>query len=352
MGIFKDHIEAMSAYAPPLEGRNPSDYTLLDFNERTIPISTAIKKALVDYINDDRLQQYPFYGDICGRLASYCDVREEQVMVTNGSDQGIDLIIRAACREGQEVIIPSPSFAMYEQVAKVENLKIKSPSYTIEGGYPVEEVLAQVSAETRLIVISNPNNPCGTLVGNDAIANIAAAAPQAAILIDECYYEYSGATAAGLLEQFDNIVITRTFSKTWGLPSLRFGYVLSGKENIQSLLNVRGPYDINQMAVVAATAALDAPEYTERYVAEVMQESKPRLEQFLDQHNIVYWPSAANYLWLFPTSPVEMAEHLKQAGILVRPKANLAGELGLRITVGTLEQTSTLLSVLAAFLSE
>ncbi|GAA6150750.1 pyridoxal phosphate-dependent aminotransferase [Pseudoteredinibacter isoporae] len=346
MGIFKDHIEAMAAYAPPLEGRNPDDFTLLDFNERTIPVSQAIKQALVDYVQGNRLQQYPHYGDICDRLGRYCGVQAGQVMVTNGSDQGIDLMIRACCREGDEIIIPAPSFAMYEQVAKVENLKIVQPLYTLEGGYPLAEVRAAITSKTRMIVISNPNNPCGTLLSSDDIIDLASSVPDVAILIDECYYEYSQCTVASALDRCPNIVITRTFSKTWGIPSLRFGYVLAAQENIQALLNVRGPYDINQLAVVAATAALEHPEYTERYVAEVMEAAKPRLEAFLKARDVVFWPSAANYLWVFPDHPEAVNECLQRAAILVRPKPDTEGRLGLRITIGTLEQTEQLIAIL------
>ncbi|MBB6520858.1 pyridoxal phosphate-dependent aminotransferase [Pseudoteredinibacter isoporae] len=346
MGIFKDHIEAMAAYTPPLEGRNPDDFTLLDFNERTIPVSQAIKQALVDYVQGNRLQQYPHYGDICDRLAQYCGVQADQVMVTNGSDQGIDLIIRACCREGDEIIIPAPSFAMYEQVAKVENLKIIKPIYERESGYPLAEVKAAITARTKMIVVSNPNNPCGTLLNPDGIVNLASSAPDVAILVDECYYEYSQCTVAHALDRCPNIVITRTFSKTWGIPSLRFGYVLAAKENIQALLNVRGPYDINQLAVVAAVAALDNPEYTEQYVAEVMGQAKPKLEGFLTERGIEFWPSAANYLWVFPDRPEAVNKCLQQATILVRPKADADGRVGLRMTVGTCEQTEQLISIL------
>lgn len=346
MGIFKDHIEAMAAYAPPLEGRNPDDFTLLDFNERTIPVSDAIKQALVDYVQGNRLQQYPHYGDICERLADYCAVDAGQVMVTNGSDQGIDLIIRACCREGDEIIIPAPSFAMYEQVAKVENLNIIKPLYQRDSGYPLAQVKAAITSKTKLIVISNPNNPCGTIVEPAAIIELAKSAKDVAILVDECYFEYSQCTVAAAIKECPNLLITRTFSKTWGIPSLRFGYVLAAEQNIKALLNVRGPYDINQLAIVAATAALENPEYTERYVAEVMQQAKPRLEEFCEAKGLLYWPSAANYLWIFPDEPEALNKKLQEAAILVRPKADAEGRTGLRITIGTLEQTEFLIKVL------
>jgi histidinol-phosphate aminotransferase len=352
MSIFKSHVDAMSAYTPPLEGRDPKRHVLLDFNERSIPVSEPIQRALIDYITDGRMQMYPSYGDVVNRIADYTHVRPEQVMITNGSDQGIDLIIRAACREGDEAIIPAPSFAMYKQVALVENLSIIEPEYTREQGFPTEGVLQAITGNTRLICIANPNNPSGTVVSREDIVNIAQAAPNAVVLVDECYFEYCGVTVTDLVDQYPNLVITRTFSKTWGLPSLRFGYVISAAENILALLNVRGPYDVNQLAIVAVKAALDNPEYTENYVREVMEESKPLLERFLDSKNIPYWPSGANFVWTFPPKADALNQALQAAGILVRPKADASGQLGLRITVGTREQMERTITVIENAMGE
>jgi histidinol-phosphate aminotransferase len=350
MSIIKPHILAMSAYKPPLEGRNPKSYTLLDFNERTIPVSQPIVDALQAFIGDGRLQQYPAYGDIVERLASYARVNTNQVMITNGSDQGIDLIFRAVAKVNAEAIIPVPSFAMYQQCANVEAMHIVEPQYTKEQGYPLREVLAAITPNTAIIVISNPNNPCGTLVTNDVVEQIAKAAPQAAILVDECYYEYSGQSSAELIDKLNcsNIFITRTFSKTWGIPSLRFGYILANTGYIDALCNIRGPYDINQLAIVAANAALDNPEYTEQYVEEVMHLAKPQFEAWLAKNNIGYWPSQANYVWAFFDDASAMNDYLKQNNILVRAKV-LKGTTGLRITMGTVAQTDNLIDVCEQF---
>ncbi len=352
MSIFKSHITAMAAYKPPLSGRDANQFVLLDFNERTIPVSHEIKQALIDFIHSDRLQQYPNYGDITDRLAHYCGVESDQLVITNGSDHGIELTIRGTCRAGEEVIIPDPTFAIYAQVAKTEGLIIHSPQYTKDGGYPLQNVLALINEKTRLIVAANPNNPCGTPISFEAIKTLAEAAPNAAILVDECYFEYSKDTAKALISEFENIVITRTFSKTWGIPSLRFGYILTAQSNVDALLAMRGPYDINQMAVVAATAALESPEYTQDYVREVMEESKPLLEGFLTQNNIEFWPSVANYLLVLFDDCSGVKDALFNAGILVRPRKDNTGKDGLRVTVGTLEQTRRLIAVLEDTLSQ
>lgn len=344
MSVINSHIVALSAYKPPLEGRNPNAFTLLDFNERTIPVAENVKQALHRYIDAGRLQMYPSYGDIVARLADYAGVSEGQLMITNGSDQGIDLVFRAVACAGAEAIIPGPSFAMYNQCAKVEAMVLREPQYTQEEGYPLAGVLSAINANTRIIVVSNPNNPCGTLVSIDAIRQIAQAAPQAAILVDECYFEYSHETSVSLIGEFANVFVTRTFSKTWGMPSLRFGYLMSAEENILALCNIRGPYDINQLAVVAANAALDDPSETQSYVTEVMEQAKPLVESWLDNAGIRYWKSRANYLWCFPDQPEKVCEYLQEKGFLVRPKV-YEDQLGLRITMGTLAQMQQLIDV-------
>lgn len=346
MSIFKQHIAAMSAYKPPLDGRSPDSHLLLDFNERTLPVAKVIEDALVDYIRSGRMQMYPAYGDTVDLIADYCGVSPEQLMITNGSDQGIDLIIRSACREGDEAIIPGPSFAMYSQCARVEKLTIHEPRYTLENGFPTAGVMAAISAKTRVICIANPNNPSGTAVSREEIVAIAKAAPQAAVLVDECYYEYFGETVVDLVNELPNLVVTRTFSKTWGIPSLRLGYIISRAENILALLNVRGPYDINQLAIVAIRAALAHPHYTQDYVREVMLQAKPKLEAFLSERGIPFWPSGANYIWMFPSGHEHVNRLLLENGILVRPKADSEGRVGLRVTVGTIAQMERVLAVL------
>ena len=343
---MKNSIKKMGTYKPPLEGRSSQGFLLLDFNERTTQVSESVREALVDFIQSPRLQTYPEYGDIEQRLASYAKVSDEQVMVTSGSDQGIDIVFRAFCDSSSEVIIPSPSFAMFYQSAAVEGAEIISPAYTADYQYPLEEVLSSINENTKVIVVCNPNNPTGTVLNVDGVLKIAKAAPQAAILVDECYVEFSGVSVCEYVGEFKNIFVTRTLSKTWGLPSLRFGYLVSDEENIENLKKVRGPYDVSTISVVAARAALENPEYMESYVDEVLNVSKPMLEDFLSSRGIEYWPSAANFILCYPPDGDKLVEDLKEEGILVRPRTGPGIEGSVRISLGTKEQTQRLISVL------
>ena len=352
MSIIKPHISAMSAYQPPLEGRNPQQNLLLDFNERTLPVSEPVVEALVNYIRSGSLQMYPSYGNVVEKIAHYAGVATDQVMITNGSDQGIDLIFRSSCSAGDEAIIPAPNFAMYRQCAGIENLVVVEPHYSKEKGFPTEQVVASIHDKTKIICIANPCNPSGTLVSPDTIVEMAKAAPHTAILVDECYFEYAKVTVADKVLEFPNIVITRTFSKTWGIPSLRLGYIIAHPDIVKALLNVRGPYDVNQLAIVAINAALDHPEYTQNYVTEVMQQAKPKFESWLREKNIAFWESGANFVWIFPEHPNNVAQVLQQKNILVRPKYDANENLGLRVTIGNLAQTEQLIHEFSLLLEE
>lgn len=351
MPLFKSHLYQMSAYKPPLEGRSVKKHLLLDFNERTLRVDSEVEKALIKHIRSGSLQKYPSYGDIVTRIADYVGVPNKNLMITNGSDQGIDLVIRAVCQSGDEAIIPAPTFAIYRQFAEVENATVVEPLYTQEGGFPTSDVLGLIGKKTRLVVISNPNNPTGTGVSRAEIEQILKAAPNAAVLVDECYFEYFGETVADLCDSYPNLVVSRTFSKTWGLSSLRLGFLVSNADNICQLLKIRGPYDINQLAVVAVQAALENPAYTKDYVAEVMKKSKPALERWCRKRKIDFWPSVANFVWTFPPNASALATYLEQKGILVRPKKDSSGRTGLRINLGTMEQTDVLITALNDFYS-
>lgn len=344
--MFRKNILKMSAYKPPIEGRSAQDYLLLDFNERVAPVSAHVKQALHDFIDSERLQKYPEYSDFLKVLAAYVEVPEEQLMITNGSDQGIDLIFRAVAEPGAQAIIPAPSFAMFFQCAGLEDMEVISPSYTLKGGYPIREVLSAANAKTNLIVICTPNNPTGTTLSQEEVLEIASSVPQAAILVDECYFEYCGISVKDFVAAHKNIFITRTFSKTWGLSSLRLGYLISAAKNIEQLLKIRGPYDMNLLSVVAARAALEKPDYVQSYVKEVMQESKPMLESYLRNKGIAFWPSSANFLLMRVDDPLTVVEQLKKEGILVRPRSGPNIENTVRITIGLKDDMRRLIQVL------
>jgi histidinol-phosphate aminotransferase len=288
--MIRENIKNMEAYKPPLEGRASGGYLLLDFNEMTVEPSPKVKQALKDFVDLGRLQVYPEYGDVDAKVAQYAGVRPEEVMLTNGSDQGIDVIFRAFVGSDDKVIIPAPSFAMFYQSAELQGAEILEPIYREDLTFPLKEVLSLIDERVKLIVVCNPNNPTGTAISREDFLKILQKARDydVAVLHDEAYFEWCGITAKYLIADFDNLFITRTLSKQFGIASLRAGYVLSQEQNVKELLKIRGPYDINMFAKVAIEAALDDVGYMKNYVKEVMEKSKPKLEQFFRENNVKF----------------------------------------------------------------
>jgi len=351
---IKQKILKMGQYKPPLEGRSEKDYLLLDFNERTIPSSQKIKDALKKFIDSDRLQVYPEYGDLEREIALYANVKKSQVAITNGGDQGIDIIARAYLDEGNKVIIPFPSFAMHYQSARIQGAEILEPAYKEPGSFPLEETLGLIDQEgVKLVIICNPNNPTGIGTKIEDVEELLEKAKEkdVAVLHDEAYFEFSGITCKDLIEKYDNLYIIRTFSKAFGLVSARAGYAISQENNIQELLKIRGPYDVNMFAKTAILAALSDTKYMEDYVKEVMELSKPKLEEFLRGKKIKFLQSRANFLLLKLEKPERVIENLKQAGILVRPKEWPDGSPAVRISIGTSKDTERLIEALNGVLT-
>jgi len=328
--MMREAIKKMKPYKPPLEGRASGDYLLLDFNEMTIDCSPKVKEALS---NLDNIQVYPEYGELDKRIAEYAGVSSDEVMVVNGSDQGIDIIMRAFLNEGDKVIIPSPSFAMFYQSAQIQGAEILKPEYTDK--FPLKEVL-ELASSAKLIVICNPNNPTGTLLPKEDLIKILETGVP--VLHDEAYFEFSGLTAKDLISKYDNLFVCRTFSKQFGLAALRAGYVISQKKNIDELMKIRGPYDINMAAKAAILAALDDVDYMKKYVSEVMEKSKPDLENFFKENNIKFWPSSSNFILIKPEDADKLYSELKNQGILVRKRHKGT----VRISVGTKEDINKL----------
>jgi len=354
MAKVRENIKKLSHYKPPLGGRASEGYLLLDFNERTTEPSLKVKEALRKFIDSGKLQAYPEYENLEEKIAEYAGVLSGEAIATNGADQGIDLVFRAYVDRGDKVIIPFPSFPMEYQLAALQGADILKPLYGKEdSSFPLQEILDLIDEEVKLIAIVNPNNPTGTPVLISDIEKILKKAKEkgAVLLHDEAYFEFSGLTCKDLIKEYDNFYIVRTFSKSFGFPSLRGGYALSQKENIQELLKIRGPYDVNMAAKVAILAALEDTRYMEDYAKEVMEVSKPKLEEFLKEKNVFFFQSQANFLLLRVPNPREIIEGLKGRGILVRPKNTPEGKEAVRISIGTLEDTNQLIKSLTEILS-
>jgi histidinol-phosphate aminotransferase len=213
--------------------------------------------------------------------------------------------------------------------------------------FPLEDVLSQINSRTRLIAVANPNNPTGTAVACDVLLQIAQAAPHAAVLVDEAYFEFHGETILNHTPRPANLFVARTFSKAYGLAGLRIGILAGVADQIAMVRRVASPYNVNAVALAVLPEALRDQEHVRNYVAEV-QRSRAMLEQELRTLGLHYWPSRANFV-LVRVGPAhaEFVQALRARGILVRDRNTDPGCEGcVRLTVGSDEHTRTLIAAL------
>jgi histidinol-phosphate aminotransferase len=324
-------IKAIEPYRPPLDGRTAFFGDLLDFNERTTQWPAAT-------IGDLRLNLYPEYFDLVANIARYVGSSPDSVMITNGTDQAIDVIFRTFSDTGDSVVIPEPTFSMYQQYAHVNGCKIVTPLYmTAPFRYPTSAVVETVK-DAKIVVVCNPNNPTGTLVPNVEIRDLASALPNTIIYVDEAYFEFSRHTAVGLIDKYPNIIVSRTFSKAFGLAGLRIGYLIANATHIREMLKVRGPYDVNAPAANAAAQVLALQSEVVAYSTEVMQNAKPLVEKFFANSKISFHASAGNFILFEPVNAQRVAEVLRENGVAVRAQTRPLVQNMLRVTIGTSQQ--------------
>lgn len=333
---IRESVERMERYNPPLEMRGERDYLLLDFNESTQPPPLEMRQMLSEYILSAPVNVYPSYSSLTEKISHYTGVQEDQILLTNGSDQAIEVIMRSLVDPGDEVVFPVPGFAMFRQAALIQGARLVSPVFKDDMSFPFQEICDSISPKTKVVVLINPNNPTGSTVSQTQIETLMDRFPQIMFLVDEAYYEYTGSTAVPLLDRYSNLVIIRTFSKAFAMAGLRLGYALGSLAFVESMKKVRGPYDVNILAVKAAEWMLANLKPIKSYISEVMTEAKPLVEAFFRSEGVRFFPSAANFMLVHPDDPREAYLYLKDQNILVRPqKAPI--DHTFRLSVGTVE---------------
>jgi histidinol-phosphate aminotransferase len=316
---IRSTITALGTYKPPLEGRNPREFLLMDFNESPEPPPPSVRKALQQYLVDGDLHVYPHYGDFCEQLGKYAGVLAEQLLLTNGSDQGIDVVLRCLLEPGTNLVMAMPGFTMFKQTVGTIGADFIEVAYPPGFHFPYESIRQAVNEQTRIIVVINPNNPTGTSAPLHQVETLLKEFPDCAVLVDEAYYEFTGQTCLQLLQKYSNLIVLRTFSKAFAIPALRLGYVVAREKFINQLLKIRGPYDVNMAAIVAAQVLLADPQPWQQLVSHLMWEVKPRLESFLLDEGVKFYPGEANFFLVEPERGVTAAvAYLKKQGILVR----------------------------------
>lgn len=341
-------VQQMPEYHPPLGNR---DTLRLDFNENTLACSPAVLAAIQSITAAD-LTRYPERGPVEALAAQHLDLSAEQVILTNGVDEAIHLLCQAFLDAGDELLLPVPTYTMYEIYASATDAKIVHVQAGKDFAFPFQALLTAITPKTKLIAIANPNSPTGSIVTREQILQIAEAGPQVIVLVDEAYYHFYGQTVVDLIGKIPNLIVARTFSKAYGLASLRIGLLAGPESLLKWTRRVLSPYSVNHVALIALTAAFNDQNYLDWYVAQVLKARKEFLEA-LTKIGLEYWSTQANFVLvnIGPTHK-EFCATMREQGILVRDRSADPGCNGLvRITIGTPEQMQQALTAIQQYLS-
>jgi len=335
-------VEQLKKYRPPMEGR--AGKLRLDFNENTMGCAPEVVRALRRALTPEMLTRYPEYGESRQTLAGYFGFKPEEMLLTNGTDDAIKAICDAFVDPGDVLLVPAPTFPVYEFFHKVAGGAIERVRYDEQFRLPVESIVAAIKKKTRWLALASPNNPTGTEISKPDLRTILEAAPHVLVLVDEAYFDYSGQTVLPWIRKYQNLLVTRTFSKAFGLAALRMGFIFGHPELVELMHRAQNPFQVNTLALVAASIAIRHEGHVKRYVAQV-RANRARVYRWLESRGIPYVPSSANFiLTRVGEHAPEIAQRLRAEGILVRDWSydpHLQGYL--RFTIGSRAQTHRLL---------
>ena len=348
----REAVLAVPLYHPPLAGR---EGLRLDFNENTVGCSPRVLERLRG-LDPEQLVKYPERGPAEAAVAGFLGVPADEVLLTNGVDEAIHLLCETYLEAGDEAVIVVPTYSMYRIYAMAAGARVVEVAAGEDFAFPAETLIERVSGRTRLICVANPNNPPGSVASREDLLRIARSAPDAALLVDEAYYEFYGQTMLGAWRELPNVYVARTFSKAYGMAGLRLGVLAGDAEQMKSVRRVASPYNVNAVALGCVPEAIADQGYVEGYVAEV-REGRERLKKALGVYGIRFWPSQANFILmrvgLSKTDSAKFVEQMRRRGILVRDRSSDHGCEGcVRITLGPKEHVDRMLAALQEVVEE
>jgi len=344
---FRPNIDAMTGYLPGEQPRD-QDFIKLNTNENPYPPSPKVFAALRKAINPSlRLYPEPLSDSLRVAAGAVYGVRPENIIAGNGSDEILSMLLRSFVGPAGRVAFAVPTYSLYDTLVEIQD------GVSVRVDYPADFSLPEALAgqEAALTFLCNPNAPSGTLVSLAEIAKLAGAVA-GILVVDEAYVDFAeseGASSIPLIRQFPNLVVMRTFSKSFSLAGMRVGLAFASEEIIAGMMKVKDSYNLNRLSLVAATAALTDMAWMRRN-AERIQRSRKKLSAALKRMGYQVYPSHANFVLARKQGQnlQPIYEELKRQKILVRYFDTPGLQDCLRITVGTPKEVKALLNELAA----
>jgi histidinol-phosphate aminotransferase len=342
--VVRQHILSLAPYSSARDEYTGKEGIFLDANEN--PLGSATPENWNRYPD-------PYQADIKAKIAPLKGCRPSQIFLGNGSDEPIDLIIRLTCEPKEDnIIILPPTYGMYEVSANVNNIEIQKINLTSDYQLDTEKIIASINPKTKLIFICSPNNPTGNIIDRKAILEIIENFQQGIVIIDEAYNDFSDEPSfIPELDKFENVMILQTFSKAWGLASLRLGMAFGNEELIKLLNKIKYPYNINGLTQKALLENIDNINFVKDSVKTLNQNREVLISE-LEKLSIVteIFPSDANFLLVKFNEAKKVFDYLIEQKLIVRDRSKvILCEDSLRISVGTREENIHLIGLLKQY---
>lgn len=332
------------------------DIVKLASNENPLGISPKVKAALAAEIED--LARYPdangYY--LKAKIAEQFGVEMNQITLGNGSNDVLELLARTFVSDQHSVIFSQHAFVVYPLVTQAigaRGVAVPAKNY----GHDLDAMAAAIDSTTRMIFIANPNNPTGTfLTSAELYAFLQKVPTNVLVVLDEAYYEYVDAAerapSVSWVAEFPNLIVSRTFSKAYGLAGLRAGYAISHPSVADYMNRIRQPFNMNSLSLKAAEVALDDHDYLAEAV-ELNKQGMAQLIAFCEQHDLDYIPSRGNFLTIeVGDNAAEIYTKLLHRGVIVRPVAGYELPRHLRVSIGLKEENEVFIQAMQAILAE
>lgn len=337
-----------------------SDVVKLASNENPMGCSPRVTLAITEQLG--QLSRYPdgngYY--LKQALADFNDVKVEQITLGNGSDDLLDILARSFVGADDAIVYSQYAFVVYSMLAKMQGaMDVEVPAHRFGHDLKAMSQAVQDNPNTKIVFIANPNNPTGTQLEQKELRQFVASVPSSVLVVlDEAYIEYSPeSNNRALLDEFDNVIIVRTFSKAYGLAGLRVGYALSSVAVAELLNRIRQPFNVSRVGLAAAAAALADQDFIEK-TRQMNDEQMRWLEKQFDTLGLGFVKSYANFIMVEVQVEMEditaasIHQALLEQGVIVRPLGAYGLPNWLRITVGVAEDNLRLIDTLRSILSE
>jgi len=348
--LLRPHILTLTPYSSARDEYIGKEGVFLDANEN--PYGPAFQGSTTLSSSFNRYPD-PYQAAIKEKLAPIKEVRPSQIFLGNGSDEPIDLLVRATCRPGKDsILIVPPTYGMYEVSATVNDVSLIRVPLTPDFQLDAKAVFDAIEPTTKIVWLCSPNNPSGNQLDSEGIRQVIEGAAHSLVVVDEAYIDFaSDPSWTTQLDRYPNLVVLQTFSKAWGLAALRLGMCFASEELIRVLNKIKPPYNISAPTQELALKALDHVAQKDEMVQQILTE-RTILAELLQAMPMVQrvYPSDANFLLVRFDKAKEVFDYLIEQQVIVRDRSKVQLCAGcLRISVGTPTENSILLSRLHQF---